>query len=76
MKKMLSGLLALVMLAGCIGDEFNTDLLVDDVDANAGIAIPLAKARVTMGDILSDQTDMVKYDGDNIILFQENDSLE
>lgn len=76
MKKMLSGLLALVLLSGCIGDEFNTDLLVDDVDVNAGIAIPLVKSSVTMEDILSDQTDMVKYDGENIILFQENDSME
>ncbi len=76
MKKMLSSLLAVVLLSGCMGDEFNTDLLIDDVNTNAGIAIPLAKSRVTMEDILSDQTDMVRYDGDNIILFQENDSLE
>ncbi|MBS2210541.1 hypothetical protein KEM09_03965 [Carboxylicivirga mesophila] len=76
MKKMLSSLLVLTILSGCIGDEFDTDLLVDDVNVNAGVAIPLAKTSVTMEDILSDQTDMVKYDGENIILFQENDSLE
>jgi len=76
MKKMLSGLLMLSVLAGCIGDEFDTDLLVDDVETTAGLAIPIAKTKVTMEDILSDQTDMVKYNGDSIILFQENDSVE
>ncbi|WP_439181773.1 hypothetical protein [Carboxylicivirga taeanensis] len=76
MKKMLTGLLAVILVSGCIGDEFDTDLIVDDVNTNAAVAIPLAKASVSMEDILSDQTDMVKYDGENIILFQETDSLE
>ncbi|WP_430810561.1 MULTISPECIES: hypothetical protein [unclassified Carboxylicivirga] len=76
MKKMLMACLAVLMLAGCVGDEFNTDRLVDDVQGSVGISIPLAKADVSIGDILSDQTDMVKYDGDRVILFQENDSLE
>jgi hypothetical protein len=76
MKKMLIGLLAISMLAGCIEDEFNTDLIVDDFETTAGVAIPLAKSKVTMADILSDQTDMVKYDGERIILFQENEAME
>ncbi|MBK3518155.1 hypothetical protein [Carboxylicivirga marina] len=76
MKKILSGLLFTCILAGCIGDEFDTNLLVDDVDTTVGLSIPLAKSTVSMADILSDQTDKVKYDGDRIILFQENDSME
>ncbi len=78
MKKIFSSLLVLIMLGSCVGDDFNTDLLVDDVNISSqtGVAIQLAKANVTIEDIFSESTDMVKYDGDKVILFQENDSVE
>ncbi|MCU4155342.1 hypothetical protein J1N10_05105 [Carboxylicivirga sp. A043] len=76
MKKIWVSLLSLSLLAGCIGDEFDTDLIVDDVNLTSGIILPLAHTTVTMGDILSDQTDMIKYEDDNIIFFSEKDSAE
>ncbi len=78
MKRIWSSMLALLLLAGCVGDEFNTDMLVDDINltSDLGVAISLAKVNVSMEDIFSEETDMVKYNGDSIILFQENDSLE
>ncbi|MCG8579433.1 MAG: hypothetical protein MI866_05930 [Bacteroidales bacterium] len=76
MKKIWVSLLSLSLLAGCIGDEFDTDLIVDDVNVTSGVILPLAHTTVTMGDILSDQTDMIKYEDDNIIFFSEEDSVE
>ncbi|WP_430815725.1 hypothetical protein [Carboxylicivirga sp. RSCT41] len=76
MKKIWVSLLSLSLLAGCIGDEFDTDLIVDDVNVTSGVILPLAHTTVTMGDILSDQTDMIRYEDDNIIFFSEEDSVE
>jgi len=71
----------MVSLVGCMGDEFETDRIVDDIDLTAGIALPLVNTSLTMGDILSDETDQVKYykdaDGNERIMFyQYNDSVE
>ncbi|MCU4173650.1 hypothetical protein [Carboxylicivirga sp. N1Y90] len=80
MKRMWLYLLAIPLLAGCIGDEFDTDRISDEMDFSSGIALPLAKAQLTMGDILSEDTDFVKYFKDEqgnerIMLFQDADSL-
>ncbi|GEM_PF-5261293 len=74
MKKMWISLIAIALLAGCIGDEFDTDLIVDDVEltTGTGLLLPIAHTSVTMGDILSDETDMIKYNGEEILFFIEN----
>jgi len=78
---MLLSLLVIVSLVGCDVTEFDTDRIVDDIDVSTGIAIPLVKSSITMGDILSDDTDQVKYytdeDGNERIMFyQYEDSVE
>lgn len=80
MKRMWLFLLTIPLLAGCIGDEFDMDRISDEMDFSSGIALPLAKAQLTMGDILSEDTDFVKYYKDEqgnerIMLFQDADSL-
>lgn len=80
MKNIWMCLLLTGLLASCIGDEFNTEKLVSEIELNSGIALPLAKADITMGDILSEETDFVKYykdaDGnERIMLVQDEDSV-
>ncbi len=80
MKRTWINLLLIGLLASCIGEEFDTDKLSDEFNLTTGIALPLAVANITMGDILSEDTDYVKYylddDGnERIMLFQESDSV-
>jgi len=81
MRRVWTGLIIVFALVGCVGDEFDTDRIVNDVELTAGMNLPLAKANITMGDILSDATDQVKYyqdeDGNERIMFyQYKDSVE
>lgn len=80
MKKIWFNLLIIVFIAGCDLDGFDTDKLSDEIELTSGIALPLAKANLTMADILSEETDFVKYYRDNqgnerIMLFEDNDSV-
>jgi len=80
MRVVWTSLLLLGVMVGCIGDEFNIDKLSDEMELTSGIALPLAKASITVGDILSEETDFVKYykdeDGnERIMLFQDSDSV-
>ncbi|MBI9062229.1 MAG: hypothetical protein JEZ14_09580 [Marinilabiliaceae bacterium] len=80
MKKYWGYFLAVLLLGGCIGDEFDTDKLSDDISISPGIALPLGYAELSMKDILSEETDNVKYYKDEngnerILLYQNNDSL-
>jgi len=80
MKKYWGILLAVLVLGGCIGDEFDTDKLSDDISVSPGIALPLGYAELSMREILSEDTDYVKYYKDKngnerILLYQNNDSL-
>jgi len=73
-------LLIVVFIAGCDLDGFDTDKLSDEIELTSGIALPLAKANLTMADILSEETDFVKYYRDKqgnerIMLFKDNDSV-
>jgi len=80
MKKYWGYFLAVLLLGGCIGDEFDTDKLSDDISISPGIALPLGYAELSMKDILSEETDHVKYYKDEqgnerMLLYQNNDSL-
>ncbi|MBS2097064.1 hypothetical protein [Carboxylicivirga linearis] len=80
MRVVWTSLLLLGVMASCIGDEFNVDKLSDEMELTSGIALPLARASITVGDILSEETDFVKYykdeDGnERIMLFQDSDSV-
>ena len=80
MKKYWGYFLAVFLLGGCIGDEFDTDKLSDDISISPGIALPLGYAELSMRDILSEDTDNVKYymdeqGNERILLYQNNDSL-
>lgn len=80
MKKYWGYFLAVLVLGGCIGDEFDTDKLSDDISISPGIALPLGYAELSMKDILSEDTDHVKYYKDEngnerMLLYQNNDSL-
>lgn len=78
---MLIKLLPAILLGACVGNEFETDRMVDDLHVSMGIALPLLKTSITMGDILSDETDQVKYyrdaaDNERIMLYHYKDSVE
>ncbi|TRX72181.1 hypothetical protein [Carboxylicivirga sp. M1479] len=69
-----------ILLAGCVGDAFNTEKLSGEVEWETGLAVPLIKASVSMGDVFSENTDYVKYymdeDGnERIMLYQDQDSV-
>lgn len=80
MKKLWGYLLAIFVLGGCIGDEFDTDKLSDEISIAPGVHLLLGYAELSMGDILSEETDQVKYYKDakgneRIKFYHKNDSI-
>ncbi|TAJ12304.1 hypothetical protein DMA11_13185 [Marinilabiliaceae bacterium JC017] len=70
-----------VLLVGCMGDEFEIDRISDEIELSPGVSLPLAYAGLTIKDILSDETDNVRYYKDaegneRIMLYQVDDSVE
>lgn len=79
--QLITGLLALSMMYGCVGDKFDVDRISEDVNINPGVMLPLAYADVSVKDILSDKYDEVLYYKDDsgderVMVYQNRDSVE
>ncbi len=79
--QVITGLLALSMMYGCVGDKFDVDRISEDVNISPGVMLPLAYADVSVKDILSDKYDEVLYYKDDsgderVMVYQNRDSVE